>query len=103
MLLARHVFALFIVTLLVVNPIGAFADPPDPTWISGYWYDDDFDNAVIAIAGTSAVEAPSSTDGGAPLWRLVWCVDPQTKECPPAPAFTAVSPRAPPVDSPTHS
>ena len=103
MLLACRVFALVIVTLLVGNPIGAFADPPDPTWIGGYWDDDDFDNVVIAIASASAVEAPPRTDCGPPLWQLVWRFNPQTKECPAASAFTAVSPRAPPVDSPTYS
>jgi hypothetical protein len=29
--------------------VTASADPPDPTWIAGYWDDDDQDTAVIAI------------------------------------------------------
>ena len=29
--------------------VTASADPPDPTWITGFWDDDDQDNAVIAI------------------------------------------------------
>jgi len=29
--------------------VTASADPPDPTWIGGYWDNDDQDNAVIAI------------------------------------------------------
>ena len=68
MLLARRVFALLIGALLVGLPTVAFADPPDPTWIAGYWDDDDFDNAVIAIATASAVEAPPPVDGELPIW-----------------------------------
>jgi hypothetical protein len=39
-------FAALISFGLVVT---ASADPPDPTWIAGYWDDDDQDTAVIAI------------------------------------------------------
>ena len=29
--------------------VAASADPPDPTWIAGFWDDDDQDTAVIAV------------------------------------------------------
>ncbi len=33
----------------------AYADPPDPTWLGGYWDDDDFDTPVDFISSAAAV------------------------------------------------
>ncbi len=101
MRLARHVFALLIGALLVGLPTLAFADPPDPTWIGGYWDDDDFDDAVIAITAASAVEAPPPVDMELPLWVPVARVELPREEAYRTPQRPAASPRAPPVGSPT--
>jgi len=101
-LLARHVLALLIAALLIGLPTVAFADPPDPTWIGGYWDDDDFDDAVIAITGASAVEAPSPVDTELPLWVPIGLVEMPRQEAYGAPRRPASFPRAPPVDSPTY-
>ena len=51
----RGFCALLLVALILgLTPL-AYADPPDPTWIGGYWDDDDFDNVVAFIASTCAV------------------------------------------------
>ncbi len=102
MRLARRVFALLIGVLLVGLPTLAFADPPDPTWIAGYWDDDDFDDAVIAITAASAVEAPPPVDTELPLWVPIALVEMPRQEAYGAPHRPAASPRAPPVDSPTY-
>lgn len=99
--LARRIFALVIGALLVGLPTAAFADPPDPTWIGGYWDDDDFDDAVIAIAASSAVEAPLSVDAEVPQWAPVERVELPQYEAYRAPRRLAASPRPPPVDFPT--
>ncbi len=96
--LASRLLALLIVGLLVGLPAVAFADPPDPTWIGGYWDDDDFDNAVIAIGSASAI--PVRVDACVPGSVAVARLDsPQEERCQ-APFRSAVSPRAPPVESP---
>jgi hypothetical protein len=59
---ARRVLTVFLVTLLVVLLPAAYADPPDPTWIGGYWDDDDFDTVVAFIASTFATIAQSDVD-----------------------------------------
>ena len=102
MLLARRVFALLIGVLLVGLPTLAFADPPDPTWIAGYWDDDDFDDAVIAITAASAVEAPPPVDTELPLSVPIALVEMPRHDAYGAPRRPASSPRAPPVDSPTY-
>ena len=101
-LLARRVFALLIGVLLVGLPTLAFADPPDPTWIAGYWDDDDFDDAVIAITAASAVEAPPPVDTELPPSVPIARVEMPRQEAYGAPQRPAASPRAPPVDSPTY-
>src|SRR5262249_25188846 len=52
----------FLITLLVGLVPAAYADPPDPTWIGGYWDDDDFDTVVAFIASTFATIAQSVVD-----------------------------------------
>jgi len=101
-LLARRVFALLIGALLVGLPTLAFADPPDPAWIAGYWDDGDFDDAVVTIATASAVEAPPPVDTELPLWVPMARVEMPKQEAYRAPRRAAASPRAPPVDSPTY-
>jgi len=94
--LASRLLALLIVGLLVGLPAVAFADPPDPTWIGGFWDDDDFDSAVIAIGSACAIGAPSVC-GAAPQWACLARVELAE------PAFIfayprpAAAPRSPPI------
>ena len=99
MMLVSRVFALLIAALVVAVPTVAFADPPDPTWIGGFWDDDDFDNAVLAITSASAIEVASRIDAGFPLWIPIARVASEKEECLRTPVCTVVSPRAPPVVS----
>lgn len=64
MLRPRGVLAgLLAILVVVLTPI-AYADPPDPSWLGGYWDDDDFDNVVAFIASASAVISPPVVDAG---------------------------------------
>src|SRR5216683_8345924 len=40
--------------ILTLTPL-AHADPPDPTWISGIWDDDDFDDVVGYITSATGL------------------------------------------------
>jgi hypothetical protein len=66
---------LFIVALLVATTIAlvplAYADPPDPLWIGGYWDDDDYDNVVIAATSTVALHDGPSVDVIGPVLVVV--------------------------------
>jgi hypothetical protein len=64
---ASSVLVLVVVTLLIGLAPVAYGDPPDPTWIGGYWDDDDFDNVVVFISGICAIAVASSADAG-PVW-----------------------------------
>jgi hypothetical protein len=78
--------------------VAASADPPDPTWIAGFWDDDDQDNAVIAI-----LAIPGWTAAAPSSFATFLVIDPlvvvaQRSEIVP-PVFTALESRAPPLAS----
>jgi hypothetical protein len=90
------VFAL--VAVLVGLVPAAYADPPDPTWIGGFWDDDDFDYVVLLIGTACAVEAPRLTDSG-PLWTILVGIELSQPQFVKVSPRAAASPRAPPVAS----
>ena len=96
MRLVRGSSALVLVVLLLGLTPSAYADPPDPTWIGGFWDDDDFDNVVAFIASTCAVVDYYTVDAG-PQWALIARVEPCEPNAAPAPLRSVVSSRAPPV------
>ena len=93
---------LSIVALLVGLQPTAFADPPDPTWIGGYWDDDDFDNVVNAITSAVAFKAPARPAVELPILVPVAYVVPAKRRDRRVPLRAAAPPRAPPVDCSTH-
>ena len=94
-MLQRSCVVLLVAALLALVP-AAYADPPDPTWIGGYWDDDDFDNVVIFIVSACAVEVPSLTDLG-PLWTPLIGIEPLQPRFVQVSSHAAASPRAPPI------
>jgi len=91
-----RLLALLLILVVAGLVPAAYADPPDPTWLGGYWDDNDFDDVVILLDGTVAV-VPALTLDATPPRDVVAFVD-----CAEAPAVsTAVdataSPRAPPL------
>ena len=96
MLPLRGILGAVLAVLVVgLTPI-AYADPPDPTWLGGYWDDDDFDNVVAFIASAVAVVASPVIDGR-PFSVAEHCVElARPPACPASfPAFAP--PRAPPL------
>jgi hypothetical protein len=96
------IFAVAVAILLAgLTPL-AYADPPDPAWISGYWDDDDFDTVVDFITTVSAISAPAVIDAGA-LWLADDCVGPAEHNVLSASLETRYRPRAPPCKPPAGS
>ena len=86
----------FLVAALLGLVPAAYANPPDPTWLGGYWDDADFDDVVILIVGACAVPAPSLIDSG-PLWAILVDHEPLQPGFVQTSPRDAASPRAPPV------
>jgi hypothetical protein len=51
-LLLAVIFVLLTVLLAVIQL--AYAEPPDPTWVSGFFDDGDYDDAVFAVTSSLA-------------------------------------------------
>ena len=53
---------ILVALMLVLTPL-ASSTPPDPTWIAGFWDDDDFDNVVDCITSAAGLlQAPVSRE-----------------------------------------
>ena len=92
----RRLLVCVLAGLLLGLAAAAYADPPDPTWIRGYWDDDDYDWVIVSICGTHAISSPASIDLG-PVWTAVARVEPVVLGALVAPVHSAARPRAPPV------
>jgi len=74
----------------------AHIDPPDPTWIGGYWDDDDFDSVVDSILEACALEPGAPADVGPPRALAARLGTLEVNTIPP-PVATTDAPRAPPA------
>ena len=88
--------ALLLIGVITILAPATYADPPDPTYVGGFWDDDDFDDVVILLERTAAI-----------VQAFLICTAPPVDvvaivECPePLVVSTTVdetaSPRAPPL------
>ena len=96
MLRPRGVVALVLVALVLGLTPAAYADPPDPSWIGGYWDDDDFDTVVVFIASAFAIHIPIQVDAE-PLWIPIERLEPASPTFAPSLLHGTSCPRAPPA------
>lgn len=99
MSILRLLAILIALVVPVVSTTLAHIDPPDPTWASGYWDDDDFDYAVDAILHHAAVPpaSPAAVDG--PCWIIIARIEVLEVNGVAPPVPTTDSPRGPPARS----
>ena len=67
MRLCSAVVAGIVASAFTVLTTMAFASPPDPIWIAGFWDDADYDDVVILVASASGVVEPDSFVRAVPL------------------------------------
>ncbi len=86
---------LLVAVLSALTPL-AYASPPDPSWVSGFFDEDDSDDAVVFITSSSATldQFPTRTWNFFPVsWPAPARED---RNSAPAPYSSAVDVRAPP-------
>jgi len=93
---SARLLVVFIACLLIGFAPLAYADPPDPLFIAGFWDDDDFDKIVVCILDSYDFPLVPSTDM-VPLWVPIARVKLPELSAAPTPIRAEVSPRAPPV------
>ncbi len=82
--------------LIALTPLG-YASPPDPTWVSGIFDDDDNDNGVYFVTSSTATLDPFPPCGWSPFpgfWTALVLGD---RELGSAPYTSTVDARAPPI------
>src|SRR5262249_55953079 len=94
-----------LVTVALLGVLGclpglADADPPDPTWIAGFWDNADFDDVVILITSTSVAAETNSLCALEPHLTVVWTVPLGDRPLSPRPAIGLHPPRGPPSPEP---
>lgn len=92
----RGLVALVLVGLILWLTPAAYADPPDPTWLGGYWDDDDFDTVVVFLASAFAIHVPIEVNAE-PLWIPIHRLEPVAAAIAASLRHRTSCPRAPPV------
>jgi hypothetical protein len=87
---------LALLAVLVLLPLLTYASPPDPSWVDGYWDDDDFDNVVVLILTTYAVAVIPLPVAG-PVRTHVAVQEPPDVPTPAPPPCALAQQRAPPL------
>jgi|SRR5262245_11516101 len=96
MLPLRGILGVLLAVLVVGMTPLAYADPPDPSWLGGYWDNDDFDNVVAFLASATAIVASPGIDDR-PLSLAEHCVELARRSARSASWQAFAPPRAPPV------
>ncbi len=94
--MTRRLVALAVVGVLACSPLMAYADPPDPTWIPGFWDDADLDDAIARVTSTFSVAETHALGTLEPHWVPVWTVPAADDRPAPSPVFAPHQPRGPP-------
>jgi hypothetical protein len=95
--MARIVAAVVMaVVMFVLTPI-AHACPTDPTWIGGFYDDNDYDDVVLFITGSLTAVSPSLVDPIGPIAISLGQVDPGRPHTVPVRPIESLSTRAPPL------
>jgi drug/metabolite transporter (DMT)-like permease len=93
----RRLVAFAVVGALVCGQLLAYANPPDPTWIAGFWDDADFDDVIVRVTSTSSVAETGLLSALAPHWVPIWTLPLAGERLDPHPALASHQPRGPPL------
>ena len=68
---SRGLVAALLLGVLLALPPCAHASPTDPTWIPGFYDDNDYDDVILFITGAVTAVDTHST---APIWLVTICL-----------------------------
>jgi len=82
--------------VLVILPTLAHASPTDPTWIPGFYDDNDYDDVILFIIGAVTAVDSQVADRIGPIGGCVGLIAPPRNRVGSARPFESLSTRAPP-------
>ena len=75
----------------------AYATPPDPTWIGGFWDDADHDDVIVLITSGVGAIGPHLTPDASAVHAVVTALPPRDEVLTQSRAGSSSPPRAPPA------
>ncbi len=93
----RGLLLLILLAAMVPLTPMAYASPPDPVWVKGFYDDADFDDVVVLITSSGAAVDPFPLDAVQPLPAPVTEIAAADDAKAPAPALSSSDARAPPL------
>jgi len=100
--MTRRLMALAVVGVLCCSPLLAYAGPPDPTWIAGFWDGADYDDVIVRITSIRITSTAGAVESGPPWvlepdWVPIWSVPLVDDRLTLFRAFASHQPRSPPI------
>jgi hypothetical protein len=95
--MTRRIIALTVVGVLCCGQVLAYADPPDPTWVAGFWDDADYDDVIVRITSTASTAETRPLCSLEPHWVPIWAMPLADDRVTTSPAFASHQPRSPPA------
>ncbi len=93
----RSLLLLLLLGAMVPLTAMAYASPPDPVWVNGYFDDGDYDNVVVLITSSGATVDPFPLDSLQPFSMILTCLAPLDESRAPACPASPADARAPPA------
>ncbi len=85
-----------LLTLVLLTPL-AYASPPDPVWVSGYFDDGDYDDVVLLVTSWGAAVDPFPLAHESVIQTVVDAAVPDEPQLIPATVLSSSTPRSPPA------
>jgi len=92
----RRLMLPMLVGVFVCLQTFAYASPPDPTWIGGFWDNDDYDDTIVYLMSFGAAET-APLGALQPHWTPVWIGLPDDERVDPSVPVLPHPPRGPPL------
>jgi len=83
--------------ILLTLPPCAFASPPDPTWIPGFYDDNDYDDVILFITGAVTAVDSHIADASGFVAVCLGLIASSRRQLVPARPLRSLSTRAPPL------
>ena len=92
----RRLMLPMLVGVFVCLQTFAYASPADPTWIGGFWDNDDYDDTIVYLMSFGAAET-APLGALQPHWTPVWIGLPDDERVDPSAPVLPHPPRGPPL------
>jgi len=84
-----------LLAVVLLTPL-AYASPPDPVWVSGYFDDADYDDVVVLVTSSGAAVDPFPLSHESVIPTVADAAAPDEPQLIPGTVLSSSTPRSPP-------